>query len=64
MPSTTTHIRINRELKNTLKNKFPGVNESQLLTIMWDTSLLKLEGKFRDEKFLSNLKKKTNEQTY
>ena len=42
-----THVRINKRLRDELKLKFPHNKMSELIQVMYDTSLLKIEGKLR-----------------
>lgn len=46
----TTKIRIYKSMDAELKLKFPGVHSADLLSIMYNTSALKLEGLLRRKK--------------
>lgn len=56
----TTHVRIDKKLERELRAKFPNVKMPSLLNTMYDTSLLKLESKLRDSKFMRELIKDFN----
>lgn len=43
----TTHWRMPKEIASELKLKFPGMSQSQLIRIMYQTSALKLEARLR-----------------
>jgi len=46
----TTHWRMPKEIASELKIKFPGMSQSQLIRIMYQTSALKIEARLRNAK--------------
>tara|TARA_R100001530_G_scaffold136110_3_gene115307 strand:- start:741 stop:914 length:174 start_codon:yes stop_codon:yes gene_type:complete len=46
----TTHWRMPKEIANELRMKFPGMSQSQLIRVMYQTSALKIEAKLRAKK--------------
>lgn len=47
MSKSTTVWRIDKKLADELNKKFPDVRKSDLIKIMYNTSLLKLESRLR-----------------
>lgn len=50
MAKTTTHWRIKKKLASELKYKFPEVRQADLIQIMYNTSLIKMEAGLRPVK--------------